>query len=130
MPVRVVTPTRWPIERCSSSASLRLTSTSPRCPGSRPETWRSGSKGSRIAETTIAGANFGSTALPPTTSEPVWKSSPWTSAAPATCAARTTVRWSIRSLAPKVLVKALRGDIWASTPELAVRVMSFIAVRI
>ena len=68
--------------------------------------------------------------LAPDTSEPVWKSSPWTSAAPGTRDARTTVRWSIRSLAPKVLVKALRGDIWASTPELAVRVMSFIAVRI
>ena len=130
MPVLVVTPTRWPIRRCSSSASLRLTSTSPRWPGSRPVTLRSGLKGSRIAETTIAGANLGSTALPPTTSEPVWKSSPCTSAAPGTRDARTTVRWSIRSLAPKVLVKAVRGAISASTPELAVRVMSFIAVRI
>jgi hypothetical protein len=65
--------------------------------GSRPDTLRSGSNGARIAETTIAGANFGSTALPLTTSEPVWKSSPCTSAAPGTCEARTTVRWSISS---------------------------------
>ena len=84
----------------------------------------------RGASILIAGANFGSTVLPLTTSEPVWKSSPCTSAVPATCEARTTTRWSIRSLAPKVLRKAVRGVISASTPELAVCVMSLIAVRI
>jgi hypothetical protein len=129
-PVRVASPTRWPIRRPSSSAVWLTTPTSPAAVGWRPATGLVGSNGSPAVDITALGAYWLAMRSPFTTRAPLSHSWPTARSTPGTASTCSTSESGSGRVPPKPAPNSTLGFTTASTPWLAVCSMSSNAVRI